>query len=137
MLMPYLHFRGNCEEAFEFYASVFSGKIEGISRFSEETGPQSLLGKVMHGTVSLGEGRGFLSGSDQEELMKDGAPMELLFHCSDAGEGRLILSRFAEKGKLIQDFAPHPPPDDAGMGALVTDPYGYTWIFSAPNDQKS
>ena len=137
MLMPYLHFRGNCEEAFEFYASVFSGKIEGISRFSAETGPQSLIGKVMHGTVSLGDGRGFLSGSDQEEPLKESTAMELLFHCSDASEGRLILSKFAEKGTLHHDFAPHPPPDDDGMGAIVTDPVGYTWMFSAPNDHDS
>lgn len=135
MLMPYLHFQGNCEEAFQFYASVFGGKIEGFSRFSPETGTPKLLGKIMHGTVSLGGDRGFLSGSDQEEPVSASHAMELLFHCADAEEARILLSKFAEKGTLHNDFSPHPPPDDSGMGAIVTDPYGYTWIFSAPNDQ--
>jgi len=136
MLIPYLHFRGNCEEAFEFYASVFGGKVEGISRFSAETGTPELIGKVMHGTVSLGDGKGFLSGSDQEEPVSDTGSMELLFHCENAEEARLILSKFMENGKLHHDFSPHPPPDDAGMGAIVTDQFGYIWIFSAPNDQS-
>ena len=55
MLMPYLHFSENCEDAFEFYESVFSGHIEGIYRFSPDTGPQSLIRKVMHGTVEHGD----------------------------------------------------------------------------------
>ena len=32
---PYLNFRGNCEEAFEFYKSVFGGKFEDIQRFKD------------------------------------------------------------------------------------------------------
>ena len=32
---PYLGFDGDCEEAFEFYRSVFGGEFSGVSRYSE------------------------------------------------------------------------------------------------------
>lgn len=46
MIMPYLHFNGNCEEAFKFYAEAFKGKIQHLSRF--DNNPNN---KVMHATV--------------------------------------------------------------------------------------
>ena len=32
---PYLTFKTNCEEAFEFYRSVFGGEFETVMRMSE------------------------------------------------------------------------------------------------------
>ncbi|MDL2318897.1 VOC family protein [Eubacteriales bacterium OttesenSCG-928-A19] len=133
MVMPYLHFQMNCEEAFTRYASIFGGKIEGISRFTPQTGSPALNGKVMHATVSLGT-KGSLSGADQEEPVPQSNAMELLVHCATASEARHILDALARDGQLLSDLTPHPPPDDAGMGALVRDKYGYCWIITAPNE---
>ena len=32
---PYINFRGNCEEAFNFYKSVFGGDFEMVSRYKD------------------------------------------------------------------------------------------------------
>jgi len=32
---PYLAFNGNCEEAFDFYKSVFGGEFRLVSRFKD------------------------------------------------------------------------------------------------------
>ena len=135
MLMPYLHFQGNCEEAFAFYASIFGGEIKSLSRFTEITGSAALNGKVMHAYVSLGDNRGF-SGADQEEPVVHGASMELLVHCTTTEEAQRIYDGLAAEGHELSRLTPHPPPDDDGMGALVRDKYGYTWILTAPNDRK-
>lgn len=135
MLMPYLHYQGNCEEAFRFYASVFGGEIKSLSRFAEQTGTPALVGKVMHAYVALGEGRG-LSGADQEEPVNHGASMDLLVHCATRQEAQGICDRLALEGEALSPLLPHPPPDDDGMGALVRDKYGYLWILTAPNDAK-
>lgn len=135
MIMPYLHYTGNCEEAFTFYADVFGGKIESLSRYTEETGGPALAGKVMHAYVALRGGYG-VSGADQAEPVQHGKSMELLVHCSTVEDAQNIYDRFAEEGIEISKLEPHPPPDDGGMGALVQDKYGYIWIITSPNPNK-
>lgn len=51
-LNPYLTFNGNCEEAMEFYKTVFGGELT-ISRFGDFSGPdmqtpEEYKNKVMH-----------------------------------------------------------------------------------------
>ncbi len=131
MIEPYLHFQGNCEEALTFYASVFGGNIAYMSRFTKETGGEKLAGQVMHALVSLGE-HGGVSGADQLEPVEHGKSMALLVHLKSAEEAQRVYDAFAAEGHAIQRLTPHPPPDDAGMGALVRDKYGYLWIMDAP-----
>ena len=51
---PYLTFPGNCEEAFNFYKSVFGGEFPYLGRFKDmppadgQTVPASELEKIMH-----------------------------------------------------------------------------------------
>lgn len=41
-----------------------------------------------------------------------------------------------EGGKVISELAPHAEPDDGGMGCIITDKYGFTWIITCPNPGK-
>lgn len=65
-LAIYLHFNGNCRDAFEFYRSIFGGEFEMISTFREgppDMGiPEEELDQVMH--VSYPIGSSVLMGSD-------------------------------------------------------------------------
>ena len=49
---PYLHFQGNCEEAFNFYKSVVGGEFATVMRFSEmpegSPVPEGDKDKVLH-----------------------------------------------------------------------------------------
>ncbi|HJW29009.1 MAG TPA: VOC family protein, partial [Saprospiraceae bacterium] len=62
----YLTFEGQCEEAFQFYRSVFGGDFPYLGRYSEmqsETPlPAADMDKIMH--VSLPIGATVLMGSD-------------------------------------------------------------------------
>lgn len=58
-LSSYLHFDGDCEEAFKLYETVLGGKIQGPFRFGQspmaaQVGPD-WADKIMHVTLSLGE----------------------------------------------------------------------------------
>ena len=127
MVMPYLHFNGNCEEAFNFYADAFGGKVQSLSRF--DNNPNN---KVMHAQVMLTE-TGGVSGSDQsaEEGHIDILALEILVHLPNREKVENVLAKLSEDGTVISGFEPHPPPDDAGGGAIVLDRYGYTWILCA------
>ena len=135
MILPYLAYQGNCEEAMALYTSVLGGKIEHLSRFTAETGGPALAGKVMHMQVSFGQGEGAICCADQEGPVEHGESIKLLVHCASAAEADRIFDALAAQGKAIQRLTPHPPPDDGGLGALVQDKYGYVWILTAPNDR--
>lgn len=53
---PYVMFNGNCEEAFDFYKSVFGGEFAAKSRFDEAPADQKMGetegGKIMHTVFS-------------------------------------------------------------------------------------
>jgi len=70
--------------------------------------------------------------ADQAEPVQHGESVRLLVHCATVAEADRIIDGFGAEGKVIQRFTPHPPPDDAGMGALVQDKYGYVWILTSP-----
>ncbi|WP_200975039.1 VOC family protein [Echinicola sp. 20G] len=65
---PYLTFLGNCEEAFNFYKSVFGGEFSYMGKFSDMPPQEGVTlseedkNKVMH--VSLPIGQTILMGSD-------------------------------------------------------------------------
>jgi PhnB protein len=65
-LNPYLNFSGNCEEAMQFYARVFRGKVADVQKFSvmpdQAYTPPGWSDKVMHASVTIG--RDALMGSD-------------------------------------------------------------------------
>jgi PhnB protein len=68
-LNPYLTFLGNCEEAFNFYKSVFGGEFSYLGRFSEMppqdgvTLPEEDKNKIMHMSLPISK-ETILMGSD-------------------------------------------------------------------------
>lgn len=134
MVIPYLSFRGNCEEAMKRYIEIFGGEIRGFSRFTVDTGGPGLAGKVMHMEASVAGG--VISGSDQLEPIAFGDAIHLMVHLSTTAEAERCFELLAQGGEAMQRLLPHPPPDDGGCGALVRDRYGYVWILTAPNDNK-
>jgi PhnB protein len=65
-IQSYLHFNGQCAEAFAFYEKALGGKISfamtyGDSPMKDETPPE-LLGKIMHTSLDVGDQR--LMGCD-------------------------------------------------------------------------
>ncbi|WMC92532.1 VOC family protein [Kineothrix sp. MB12-C1] len=121
--MPYLRFNGNCEEAFNFYANAFGGRITALSRLNDD--PDN---PVMHAMVTLTESGGGISGGDTDEaVLISGMSILVLFPSREKIEE--IIPKLAEGGTLVHGFMPHPPPDDNGGGAEVLDKYGYTWFL--------
>jgi len=132
MLIPYMSFNGNCEEALHLYEEAFGGKIEYVSRWSEETGG-ALAGKVMHAHVSLSE-FGALNAGDTETPVVFGNAISLLVHFDNAEKAKAAAAKLAEGGALVQDFTANPPPDDGSLCAVINDKFGYAWILVCPNE---
>lgn len=121
MVMPYLHFDGNCEEAFRFYAECFgSGDVVVDHVGGRPDGP------VMHAQVKLGE-YGCLAGNDARyEREVRGMQILVLLPCRERIEE--LCAALSVGGALISGFNTYTPDGEDG-GAEVLDRYGYTWFL--------
>ncbi len=128
--VPYIHFRGNCAEAMNFYAEIFGTETPVIMRYrdapaSEEVPPSD---RVMHAEIVLGNGK--LMASDFPEGMP-GDPQQavsIMHPVSDPEAGQRLFDRFAEGGKIIMPFGPTFWSRGFGM---VRDRFGTHWMIAA------
>ena len=69
---PYVNFSGNCEEAFNFYRSVFGGEFLTKMRFNDVPAEYQMAEsegeKIMHVALPIGQGT-ILMGSDRPAAM--------------------------------------------------------------------
>ncbi|WP_242693742.1 hypothetical protein [Enterococcus avium] len=72
MFSPYIRFNGACEEAFLWYAQLFNGNIQHMSKYDEMPEnpnfpiPAELKNKVMHARLAISEFDG-ITGADYPE----------------------------------------------------------------------
>lgn len=129
-LNPYLHFNGECREAFEFYSSVFGNEFIMISTFRE--GPEGMdiaeedLDRIMH--VSLPIGSNVLMGSDTCSSFgpppKVGNNFSLCFNADSRQHADEIFAKISDGGKVVM------PMDEAFWGSYygkAIDKFGITW----------
>lgn len=135
-VIPYLPFKGNCEEAVHAYINAFGGEIYGMSRWSEKNSDNSeQIGKVMH--VEFAIGSTHMSGGDSLDCTEVKTDISLMVHMDSEAEALHAMSVLAEEGgAILQPLKPHPEPDDGGCGSLVRDRFGFTWIITCPNPAK-
>ena len=66
-ITAYVNYNGTCEEAFNFYANIFTGSSLSFDRFSSmpnaDQMPESDRNKIMHAALTLGN-QGLIMGSD-------------------------------------------------------------------------
>lgn len=138
---PYLTFPGNCEEAFNFYKSVFGGEFPYIGRFKDmppmkdengnDCGPSSGSddNKIMH--VSLPIGNTYLMGSDSSEAWGPATVIGNNFQISINAESReeadRLFNGLSAGGKVTM------PMEKTFWGAyfgMFTDKFGIQWMVN-------
>jgi PhnB protein len=126
-IQPYLMFNGNCEEALNFYAQVFNGKIEGLMRFkgtpAESMSPDP--DKVMHATFVAGDMVFMASDGAQDKAPGN---VHLSTNWSDVPAMEKTFGQLAAGGNVTMPLA------DTFWGArfgMLTDKYGINWMFSS------
>ncbi len=136
-VIPYLEFRGNCEEAINAYIEAFGGEIHYMSRWPEDTAdePPEMIGKVMHVAFSLGST--LMSAGDSYAYEGVSKGLKLMIQMDSQEEALHTVSVLAEGGTILSPLKPHPKPDDGGCGSITRDRFGYTWIVTCPNPDKA
>ncbi len=131
-VIPYLSFKGNCEDAVNKYIRAFGGEILFLSRWSESTAEAvDQIGKIMHVEFVLGKTR--MAAGDSFDCAKVNTDIKLMIHEDSEAEALHAISVLSEGGEILSPLKPHPAPDDDGCGSIIKDCFGFTWIITCPN----
>jgi PhnB protein len=134
-LNPYLTFNGSCEEAFNYYKTVFGGEFASISRFKdmppmpgmsfdEKTGQ-----RLMHVSLPI-HGNNVLMGCDSNPNMGQvqmGKNITLAVDAESKEQADAYYQKLADGGQA------HMPMGDMFWGAywgMCTDRFGINWMIS-------
>ncbi|HUI31962.1 MAG TPA: VOC family protein [Candidatus Acidoferrales bacterium] len=131
---PYLNFKGNTEEAFNFYKSVFGGEFVAIQRFKEtpfgDQVPADAKDKIMHVSLPIGKGN-ILMGTDALESMGHklsyGNNFNISIEADSKEEARKLYDKLSIDGKI------ETPIHDEFWGAyfgMFTDRFGTRWMIN-------
>ncbi len=133
---PYLTFKGNCEEAFEFYKSVFKVEVAMIDRFEnmpenpEFPIPEAAKKKIMHVSLPIGEGS-VLMGSDTMPGMEDkthiGNNISVSVNPDSVEETKRIFEALSEGGTITMPL--EKTFWNAYFGMLI-DQFGINWMVN-------
>jgi len=133
---PYLTFDGNCEEAFNFYKTVFGGKFGYLGRYNEMppmegvTVSESEAEKIMHVSLPISK-ESILFGSDSSDAFRhatvSGNNFSISISVPSPAKADKIFSGLSTGGKVTM------PMNKTFWGSyfgMLTDKYGIQWMIS-------
>lgn len=129
---PYLNFNGNCEEAFNFYKSIFGGEFLSLMRFKEAPPevnfPESEGEKIMHISLPMGQGT-ILMGSDTPEAMPSttGTNFSISINAASEDDATKLFQGLSTGGKITM------PLEKAFWGAyfgMCRDKFDIQWMVN-------
>jgi PhnB protein len=104
---PYIYFNGNCEDAFNFYKSVFRQEFNYIGRYKdvpqkERQNFQETDDKIMHVSLPI-SAETALMGSDNIKAYKDSVKFNLfslIIHTDNKEEADRLFCELSESGQI-------------------------------------
>lgn len=133
VLNAYLNFNGNCEEAFNFYKSVFGGDFTYVGRFGdmpegEQPIPDEMKNAIMHISLPISK-ETILMGSDTggewASQLVVGNNVSLSITALTKEEADRLFEGLAAGGNITM------PIGDVFWGdyfGMLTDKYGVNWM---------
>lgn len=137
---PYLTFNGTCEQAFNFYKSIFGGEFTYIGKFkdmpSEQPLPEGVSELIMHVSLPISKETN-LFGSDANEAFgqttQAGTNFSVSINAESEAEAKKLFDGLSAGGKITM------PLEKTFWGALFgmfTDKFGIHWMVNYDYEQK-
>jgi PhnB protein len=136
---PYITFKGNCEEAFNFYKSAFDLNFYQLQRYKEAPADQKFSdadsNKIMHISLHIGQ-HSYLMGCDQPESMgslNPGNNFAVSLNLDSRTEADRLFGRLSEGGNVTM------PMQSTFWGAyfgMFTDKFGINWMIGFNESQN-
>jgi PhnB protein len=139
----YLNFNGNCEEAFNFYKSVFGGEFPYIGRFKDmppQEGmpplPKEMENKIMHVSLPVSKETvlmGSDTGGEWAPSFVQGNNFSISINADSQEEADRFFNELSKGGKVTMPMGKTFWGDYFGMFA---DQFGINWMVSY-NEKQS
>jgi PhnB protein len=127
---PYLHFNGQCEEAFQLYAQLLGGKIEMIMPHAgtpaEGHVPPEWRAKIMHAHLNVG-GQAILGTDVPPGMYSEPKGYSVSIQVKDPAEAKRIFTGLAEGGTVKMPIEQTFWSPAFGM---VVDRFGIPWMVN-------
>ena len=130
---PYLNFNGDCEQAFNFYKSVFRGKFTDFQRFKEAPSEGQLPAEegewIMHVSLPIGQDT-ILMGSDSPTSVgkvTQGDNVHISISSDNDEETDKLFNGLSAGGQVTM------PLEKTFWGArfgMFTDKFGVHWMIN-------
>ena len=143
-LNPYLIFKDNCEEAFNFYKTVFGGEILSMGRYKDVPQatrqlfyPGSTDEQIMHATLQI-NAKTILMGNDSVATYEKSNSaftnnFFLYISSENQAESYRIFDELSVGGKITMPMAQTFWSSHYG---IVIDKFGINWKITVESDQK-
>ncbi len=127
-LMPHLHFRGTCREAFDHYAELLGGRIVFAMTFGEAPGehPPALRAQIIHARMEF-SGQALTGCDAPPERYEKPQGFNVLLAVDSAAQGARIFAGLAQGGTTVMPFAQTFWAHRFGM---CTDRFGIPWMVN-------
>jgi len=132
---PYLNFKGDAEEAFVLYRSIFGGDFPGIVRFREFGGAEmgvteADLDKIAHIALPISEGVTLMASDvigEEAEAFVVGTNSYIYLETSSAEEAGRVFDALSSGGRIEMELA---PTEWAEKYGCCTDRFGVQWMVA-------
>ena len=106
VLVPYLHFSGECEEALNTYKNILSGQVEIVNRYNNPVmkAPDDYKNKALHAKFEFGGNIILASDVFPGNKSNGSGDAAMSLTIPDNVEAKKIFDRIAEGGKVIVPF---------------------------------
>lgn len=139
----YLTFNGNCEEAFNFYKSVFGGEFPYMGRFKDMPAdadhpmPPGQAEKIMHVSLPISEETMLLgsdTGGEWAASYSQGNNFSISINASSQAEADKLFNGLSAGGRITM------PLNKTFWGeyfGMFTDKFGINWMVSFREEPKA
>ncbi|MGN8224173.1 VOC family protein [Gracilimonas sp. BCB1] len=128
-LVPYLFFRGNCEEAMNFYKECLDGEITVLQRFGDTEMPvdDDHKQKIMHGELNADGIQMMFSDGAPHKDITEGDNVQLNINLKSEEEQDRLFELLSEGGEVTM------PLETTFWGArygMLKDKFGIRWMLN-------
>ncbi|MCP9290301.1 VOC family protein [Gracilimonas sediminicola] len=128
-LVPYLFFRGNCEEAMNYYKECLDGEITALQRFGDTEMPvdDDHKQKIMHGELKADGIQMMFSDGAPHKDITEGDNVQLNINIDSEEEQDRLFELLSEGGEVTM------PLETTFWGArygMLKDKFGIRWMLN-------
>ncbi len=135
-VQPYIAFKGNCEEAIDFYKDRLGAEVIFMQRYGESPmagkGPDD---KIMHTSIKIGDSVVMACDNvfEDQNPTTVGSNISLAIGSNDPAAAETMFDKLAEGGSVTMPMQQTFWAERFGM---LTDKFGINWMFNCDKPES-